>query len=105
MIEILKIISLIFGVFLSGYAIVKILSPFFKRKKLKRFFELVQDWFDEIDKNLETGINLSILNNKENKISFFLDENHLNKYKIEISRSFVRKYLKKFGLKKELRII
>jgi hypothetical protein len=102
MIEILKIISLIFGIFLSGYAITKIFSPFFKRKKLNRFFELVQDWFDEIDKNLETGINLSILNNKENKITFYLEENHLNKYKIKISKSFVRKYLKKIGLKKEL---
>lgn len=102
MFDILKSIALILSTFLSIYAIYKIFSPFFKRKKLKRYFELVQDWYDEIDKNLETGINLSILNNKENKITSFLEENHLNKYKIKISKSFVRKYLKKNGLKKEL---
>jgi len=103
MIEILKIVSLIFGVFLSGYAIAKIFSPFFKRKKLNKFIELVQDWFDEIDKNLETGINLSVLNNKESKITSFIEEKHLYKYKIKISKRFIRRYLNKIGINKESR--
>jgi hypothetical protein len=53
--------------------------------------------------NLETGINLPILNNKENKINSFLEENHLNKYKIKISKRFIRRYLKKVGAQNESR--
>jgi hypothetical protein len=82
--KILANISLILAVIFGAY---KIYIYFFricskKRKKLSRLFYLIQDWFNEIDKNLESGINLSILNNKENSITSFIEENHLNKYKI-----------------------
>jgi len=101
-IEAVKVASLFVGLIVGILTLYKIISPCFKKKKLRRFYELVQEWFDEIDKNLESGINLPVLENMEKRIGFYIEENNISNYKIKISKKIIRKYLKKHGLVKKL---
>ncbi|MBA7510619.1 hypothetical protein ES705_02605 [subsurface metagenome] len=96
---ILAIPGVIFTLYMI-YAI--IISPRLKRNKLKRLYELIQNWYDEINQNLEKGLNLSLLNNKENKITQFIEDNGLGDYQLKFSKSFRKKFLKFCGIKKEL---
>ena len=57
-----------------------------KKGKIKKFYFLIQDWYDEIDKNLNNNLNLDLLNNKEDKILQFLEDNKLNKTKLKINK-------------------
>ena len=63
--------------------------------------ELIEQWFDEIDQNLEKGLNLGKLNNIEKKIVDHSQE-YLTNYKIKPSIRMIRKWNRKMGLKKEL---
>lgn len=101
--EVLKNFGMLLGLILSIFSLFKYILPYLKWRKLRRFYELVQDWFDEIDRNLESGINLSVLDNKEKKISFYIKDHRLEYYKFRVSKSFIKKYLKGLGFKKEFR--
>ena len=96
-------LSLILGFFWSLHKIyTQFLKP--KRKKIKyhKLYELIEDWLDEIDKNLEAGLNYSLLNNKETKIRQYLIDNKINYSKLRFDKSFRRNFLKFCGIKKAL---
>jgi len=64
---------------------------------------MLKEWFDEIDIHLSEGLNLDLLNNKENKIRSFVNDSHLNHYKMQLSEKFRYNFLKFCGIKNELR--
>jgi len=78
---------------------------FIKPKRIKtKLFELLkmtEEWFDELDSNLERNLNTALLNNKENKIREYI-ETHLKTYKIKPKKKLIRKWNKKMGIKAEL---
>jgi hypothetical protein len=75
-------------------------SPKRLKSKLRRFTNMLTEWFDDIDSNLETGLNLAALNNKENKIREYIKEN-LPLYWIKPSKKMMRYWNKEMGLKRE----
>lgn len=103
--EILKylgIIALLFGVFWSLHKVyILFIKPKTRKSKYCRLYSLIEDWFDEIDKNLESDLNYSLLNNKENKIHQFIIDNNLDKDKLRFSKKFRRKFLRFCGIGKE----
>ena len=90
------------GIWLLYKIYAKLISPRLLRNRLRKLYSLIQDWFDEIDQNLEKELNLSLLNNKENKITQFIEDNGLSDYQLKFSKSFRKKFLKFCGIKKEL---
>jgi hypothetical protein len=44
----------------------KLIKPRTFKTKLNNLYKMIKQWFDEIDCNLENGLNLSKLNNMEN---------------------------------------
>ena len=62
---------------------------------------MIEEWFDELDCNLENNLNISALNNKEKKIHEFIDT-HLSNYQIKPKRKMIQKWNKKMGIKTEL---
>lgn len=96
------ICTILGGMWLLCKIYAKLISPRLLRNRLKKLYSLIQDWYDEIDQNLEKGLNLSLLNNKENKITQFIEDNGLGDYQLKFSKSFRKKFLKFCGIKKEL---
>jgi len=78
----------------------KFIKPKRLKIKLRKFTKMATEWFDEIDCNLEVGLNLAVLNNKENKIHEFIKDN-LPSYWIRPSKEMIRKWNKEMGFKKE----
>lgn len=103
--EILKyigIISLLFGVFWSLHKIYIIfIKPKLKRAKHQKLFEMVEDWFDEIDNKLELGLNYALLNNKENKIRQYIIDNNLANDKMRFNNKFRKDFLRNCGIKEK----
>jgi hypothetical protein len=95
------ILSLILGFFWSLH---KTYSHFIKPKrnifKYHKLFEMIEDWFDEIDKNLEASLNYSLLNNKENKIRQYLLDSGISNHKLKFNKNFRKRYLKFIGINK-----
>lgn len=96
--EILKYIgtiSLILGFFWSIHKLYDhFLKPKRKISKYHKLFLMIEDWFDEIDKNLEGGINYSLLSNKENKIRQYITDNKIGSDKLKFNKRFKRRFLK-----------
>lgn len=61
---------------------------------------MINDWFDKIDCNLESGLNMSEINNLENKITDYIEAN-LKSFRIRPSHSIIRKWNRKRGLSKK----
>jgi hypothetical protein len=80
----------------------KIISPRLTKSKLKKLYLLIEDWLDEIEVNLDKGIDIEILGLKEKKIEEFIRDN-FKYYKLKFSKRFRKKFLKDCGIKKELR--
>ncbi len=80
----------------------KLIKPKLKSTKLRVAVSLINDWFDFIDCNLESGIDFSVLNNKENKVLEYIKAN-LKDYKITMNRKKRYAWLKEVGIKKTLR--
>jgi hypothetical protein len=72
-----------------------------KKTQLEKVLELIEDWYNYIDCNLEDGVNQSILNNKETKVINYIDI-HLKNYEIRPSQKLIRKWNKQVGLRKDL---
>lgn len=89
----------IIGTIWSVYA--KFVRPRTTKTHFKKLLGLVERWFDEIDCNLENGLNMSKLNNMENKIREHV-ENKLNRFKLKPSSKLICEWNRKMGLKKEL---
>lgn len=104
--EILKyigIMSLILGFFWSIHKLYdRFLKPKRKTSKYHKLFLMIEAWFDEIDKNLEGGINYSLLSNKENKIRQYITDNKIGSDKLKFNNRFKRKFLKFCGIKRSL---
>ena len=64
-------VVLTYGSTLIRHYLYRIISTLFKKAKLKRFFELVQKWYDDIDVNIDTDLNFAEIDNKEKKIRIF----------------------------------
>lgn len=73
-----------------------------KITKIKKLYFLIQDWFDEIDINLNKNLSFDLLNNKENKIRQFIEDNKLKNTRLKISKKIRSKFLKYCGIKEEL---
>ena len=100
--EILDFILTIFSIIGSLYAFYIILiKPKIIKTKLVNLMFLVDDWFDEFDCNLEKDLNTALLNNKENKIRDYIN-NNLSNYQIKPRKKIIRKWNKKMGIKKDL---
>jgi hypothetical protein len=96
--------SLILGFFWSLHKVyIHFIKPKRKLSKYHKLYELIEDWFDEIDKNLEMGLNYPLLNNKENKIRQYITDNSIKDDKIKFHKRFKKKFLKLCGIKKTLR--
>ena len=70
------------------------------KAKLRKLTEMITDWRDEIDCNLEPGLNLAALNNRENKIRDFI-ERKLKTYWIKPSPLIIQKWNRRMGLEEE----
>ena len=81
----------------------KFISPKLVTHKFKRFYNLVEDWFDTIDQSNISDVNILLLNNKGNKIRSFIKDNGLEYYKIVFPVEFRREFLKFCGIKEGLR--
>jgi len=93
------VISLLLGVFWSFHKVYTLfIKPKQKKYKYHKLFEMIEDWFDEIDKNLELGLNNAVMNNKENKIHQYIIDNKLDTDKMRFSRKFRREFLKFCGI-------
>ena len=79
----------------------KCIKPRRTQTKLRKFFGLIERWFDTIDCHLETGLNMAQLQNMENKINDYL-ERHLKNHQIKFTQAMIRSWNKKIGLKTEL---
>jgi len=94
-------IAALFAVVAGLWSVYKrFIQPKRLKTKLKKFTEMVTEWFDEIDCNLDAGLNLAALNNKENKIREFIKDN-LPSYWIRPSKEMIRKWNREMGFKKE----
>jgi len=80
----------------------KVISPKLAINKLRRFYALVEDWFDEIDRREISDLSMPLLNNKENKIRAFIEDNSLRQYRINFSQNFRKRFLEFCGIKKEV---
>ncbi len=79
----------------------KIIYPRMQKTKLHRFYQLVKEWFDEIDKNLD-NLNLNLIYSLENKVDDYIKDNNLEMFKFNLNKKFMARYLKFVGLKPEL---
>ena len=99
----------VFG-FVGALAALAALVTFYKttieprrtKSKLRHLFALIEDWFDEIDRDLEQGLSIALLNNKENKFRHYIEDSALSRYTMTFSPTFKREYLKSCGIKHEL---
>jgi len=81
----------------------RFISPKLTTYRLRRFYTLVEEWFDEIDRSNISNLKMTILNNRENKIRSFIKDNGLEYYKMNFSQDFRKCFLQHCGIKKELR--
>lgn len=95
-------LATLFAIIGALWAVYKrFINPKRRRTKLLKFTKMVTEWIDEIDCNLDVGLNLAAINNKENKIREFIKDN-LPTYWIRPSKKMIRKWNKEMGIKKEL---
>ena len=101
--KILGIISLSLGIFWGIYRFyTEFIISKTKRHKYHKLYQLIENWFDEIDKNLERDLNFSKLNNMEKKIRLYITDNKLLQSKLKFTKKFRIKFLGSCGIKKEL---
>ena len=104
LIAMLTFVSLVLSLIGVGgiYGVYKtFIKPRRTKTKLRNLLPLIQEWFDEIDVNLENELLLRKLNNKEKKINEYIETN-LKGYFIKPNKKIKRKWNKKMGIKKEL---
>jgi len=79
----------------------KLIKPHTPKAKLHTLCNMVEQWFDEIDCNLENGLNLAKLNNMESKFTNYIRDN-LRHYEIKPDIWMVRKWNKQMGFKESV---
>lgn len=80
---------------------VQLIKPRTLGAKLQKVLEMITEWFDEIDCNVEKGVDFASLNNKERKIHEYIDAN-LKDYWIKPNDSMIAKWNRRMGIKREL---
>ena len=78
----------------------KIISPRLTKSKLKKLYFFIEDWLDEIEMNLDKGIDLEKLGLKEKKIDEFIRDN-FKYHKLKFTKQLRKKFLKDCGIKKD----
>jgi len=80
---------------------VQFIKPHTLKTKLAKAVEMIEAWFDEIDRNVQSGIDLDSLFNRERKINEHIETN-LKYYWIKPSKRMIYRWNRKMGIKKEL---
>lgn len=80
----------------------RLVVPRLRRTKLRRFHALVEQWFDEIDRSLERGVYDALVANLEDKISAYLRDQRLETVRMQFTKRFRVRFLRRCGLKAEL---
>lgn len=94
-------LTILFAVAGGVYAFYKtFIKPRRLKTKLQKLADMITDWYDEIDCNLDAGLNMAVMNNRENKIKDYIERN-LKTYYIKPTQSIIREWNKKVGLKEE----
>lgn len=87
----------------AGYAIwIKYIKPRSLNVRLSRLYELISEWFDNIDTSNINDIDMNLMFNIEKKIDQFIEDNHLNNCKLTFTLAFRKRFLKYCGIKREL---
>ncbi len=94
----LAVLFAVMGGLYGFYA--KIIKPQTLKMKLRKFTNMITEWYDEIDCNLGAGLNMAALNNRENKIRDFI-ERKLKTYWIKPTPAIIRKWNQAMGLEEE----
>ena len=71
--------------------------------RLQGLFRFVEAWYDEIDTQLEAGLNQSRLANLEEKVTSYLRDARLEQHMLHPSAALRRRFLEMCGIKRELR--
>lgn len=79
----------------------KVIKPHTPKTKLNKLYKMIEEWFDEIDCNLEKGLNSASLTNKEEKISDYIRD-ELPRHNIKPDKLMIRQWNKMMGIKTEL---
>ena len=79
------------------------IHPRLSSSKFKRFYSLVQDWFDAIDASNISDLDIARLEVQEKRIDAFLRDSGLDAVPMAFSRDFRRQFLEACGIKEELR--
>lgn len=78
----------------------RFIKPRLLKAKLRKLTDMITDWYDEIDCNLEAGLNMAALNNRENKIREYIEGN-LQTYWIKPSPVIIQKWNQTMGLEEK----
>lgn len=100
--DILSTLAILFTLIGGTYGFwKKVISPRLLKNRLRRFYVLVEDWFDEIDRSAITDVSMTVLNNKQNKIQDFIKDHRLKNIKMNFSEDLRKRFLEFCGLKDE----
>lgn len=81
----------------------RVVRPRTVRYRLRRLYQLVEAWYDEVDTSLEAGFNEARAANLEAKVSAFIRDHGLEDHKLSVTPRFRRRFLQMCGIKRELR--
>ncbi|MCG2761492.1 MAG: hypothetical protein L6407_09820 [Candidatus Delongbacteria bacterium] len=99
--EIIGYISGVFAIFAGVFGFYyKFIKPHFLKSKLIRFYFLVQEWFDYIDKSDIENIKVFELNNIENKVSDYIKDHKIKDHFMKFSMRYKKIFLKSFSYDK-----
>ncbi len=81
----------------------RFLKPRTVKYRLRRLYQLVEAWFDEVDTHIESGYSEARASNLEAKVRAYIKDHGLEHYGLRLTPKFRRRFLKMCGIKRELR--
>ncbi|TET39221.1 MAG: hypothetical protein E3J72_00840 [Planctomycetota bacterium] len=100
---IVGIVASICAIVGAAYAIYwRFIKPRKLKTRLQQVTNMIMEWFDEIDCNLDAGLNIAALNNRENKVRDYINRK-LKAYWIRPTPKIIRAWNRETGMKKEVR--
>ena len=80
----------------------RLIRPWRQQTKLQRAYALMQEWFDEIDRTLEQGVDERRLARREGEVDAYLQDPLVARYPMRFSRRFRREFLQGVDLPDEV---